>query len=190
MIVIGLAGKAGAGKDYCARIVQNLAREMGINLMIFPMALILKALLLGQHEDLTYEDVFYNKPPNVRRLLQLAGTENGRNVYGEDVWVRATSAMSSFLLSNNPFIQGIVIPDIRYTNEAQIVQASGSLLRVISDRGTLDGLAAQHLSENAMADYYKYDLDIINNLNTTQFELESQIWGFMYEQYKDYNPNG
>ncbi len=64
--------------------------------------------------------------PDVRRLLQRMGTEVGREVIGPNVWVDA-------LINRVLGMEGnIVIPDVRFPNEAEAIEKLyGKLFRVI-----------------------------------------------------------
>lgn len=96
----------------------------------------------------------------IRQLLQRFGTEVGREILGEDVWV---NAIEEELYDN------VVIPDCRYPNEAAFIQDLGSLWRV--DRpGVMP--ANSHISETAL-DYWEFD-EVIRNDGTIE-ELEEKV---------------
>lgn len=91
----------------------------------------------------------------VRRTLQRLGTEAGRQVLGEDVWVDA--AMRQAEQVDGP----VVITDCRFTNEADAVRARGGIVvRIVRD-----GLPAgdTHPSETALDDYPHFRALIGNN---------------------------
>ncbi len=57
--------------------------------------------------------------PEVRRLLQVFGTQVGRQTFGDGIWLQKAK---QYILSNPPEVH-IVIPDIRFNNEAEFIHA-------------------------------------------------------------------
>jgi len=88
--------------------------------------------------------------PEVRKLLQRLGTEAGRKFIAENVWIRTV-----FDRQTN---DNLVIPDVRFTNEAdEIKERGGVIVRIVRD-----GVEPvnNHLSEISYTDQ---DLTIPNN---------------------------
>lgn len=85
--------------------------------------------------------------PEVRRLLQATGTEAGRGVLGEDVWVEAAMrrAYAARYCRSDGRRPGIVFPDVRYPNEAAAVRDRGGRLYRIERPGV--GPVNGHSSE-------------------------------------------
>lgn len=80
-----------------------------------------------------------------RRLLQAFGTEAGRRIYGENVWVDLTAAKVDAIPGP------VVITDVRFPNEADYIEESfGVLVRV--ERPGLELSADLHPSETALDD--------------------------------------
>lgn len=77
--------------------------------------------------------------PDVRRLLQRVGDEGGRRIHGESTWVDIALRTPGARL---------VIPDVRFPNEAEVVTAAGGLLVRVERPGV--GPANGHDSENAI----------------------------------------
>jgi len=100
--------------------------------------------------------------PEVRRFLQVLGTEGGRGVLGENVWVDALT--ESLEDRTGPF----VATDVRFPNEADALADLGFLVvRIHRDTG----LASDpHPSENSMGDY-PVDLTIRNDSSIEDLEL-------------------
>jgi gamma-glutamyltranspeptidase len=89
----------------------------------------------------------------IRRLLQVLGTEVGRNVFGDDVWV-------DVLISKLEPMDKVVITDVRFPNEArELHNLAGEIWRV-----NREGVSAinEHVSESQM-DEYNFDKIIDNN---------------------------
>lgn len=158
--VIGISGKAGTGKDF---ISQNYLRPHGY--YQWSLAWHFKVWTVGKGLA-THEEVFYTKPPHVRKELQLEGTERGRMVYGDDVW--CNTAKEWFAVLHEQWgIDKFVIPDIRFPNEVDFVKSmGGSVIRIHApiraENNSLSPEARLHISETALDGYTDFDY-IINN---------------------------
>lgn len=86
----------------------------------------------------------------VRELLQRLGTDAGRKILGENVWVTATLA---------GITQPTVVTDVRFPNEADAVRARGGLVVRVLREGT--GPVNGHVSETALDDY-DFDTYLVN----------------------------
>jgi len=167
--VIGLSGAAGSGKDYVAK--EYFFKKLGFHNISLAWHFKIQCI---SHGDATYEEVFDTKPPRVRRLLQILGTEQGREVWGEDIWVNTMFAWMT-LYHKDWGINKFVIPDVRFPNELRAIQKlGGKVYRVIGDRqGNLTDEAWLHSSENSLTD----DMNIYNGFinNSQGSNLEEQI---------------
>lgn len=124
LMVVGISGKSGSGKDY---IADHAFVPLGFRK--FSMAWHMKAFAVGKGLA-TFDEVFHTKPLHVRTMLQEEGTEHGRLVYGEDVWCRTVEAWIR-LLSEAWGEHRFVIPDVRFMNEAELVyRLGGHVIRV------------------------------------------------------------
>jgi len=146
MYIVGLSGKSGHGKDYIAKIMQDLWGYYPL-----PLSLQVKIDAISKF-GATYEEVFITKPPHIRELLQKIGTDNGRDFYGKDMWINATYAFAQW--ANDVWgINKFVLPDIRFANELQFLkQTENFVIRIIADEKIrtkfgLKGPAAHHSSE-------------------------------------------
>src|ERR1019366_2559468 len=113
MKLIGITGKARAGKDTLADIIVRKYRykQRAFGDKLKEIALAINPILesAGGNEYMDWpelrlqdlvNEVGWEKAkedvPEVRRLLQVIGTEAGRNIFGEDVWV-------NLLVSDMPY---------------------------------------------------------------------------------------
>lgn len=186
--IIGLTGWAGAGKSTVASL---LAAEHGY--MVKPLAgpVIdgLRALdpiigwVAGQPVRLNAAidslgwDVTKRTYAEARRLAQRFGTEVGRQQFGADVWVDRMW----WTLQGVPDMIPVVIPDVRFPNEAQLVyDIGGFIVRV-----ERPGLARQsdHESEqyagNILPDWVLLNAGSLSDLtNETRKVAErvKQVW--------------
>ena len=168
-MIIGLSGYASAGKDSVAQI---LVEKFGYKRMAFADAIrdILYTLDPLTHSGLHVKSVvddygwdIAKQDVEIRRLLQVLGTEVGRNVFGDDVWV-------DVLISKLEPMDKVVITDVRFPNEArEIHNLAGEIWRI-----NRDGVSAvnEHISEVIM-DEYLFD-EIIDN-NGSLEDLENTI---------------
>jgi len=125
MKVIGISGKAMHGKDTCARIAQEIAASHGILLGTWALAHPLKANVFGEADGrYSFEEVWYEKPPEVRSTLQRRGTEQGRLKYGEALWTLQSQAYVRLFSENFP-IDGVIFTDVRFPNEVDFIRAGG-----------------------------------------------------------------
>jgi hypothetical protein len=124
-VIIGIAGPARSGKDTVADFLIAETNGYKYNLAD-PMRAMLKA---GFGIDLTLDYWADKKETSIpalgkspRQLMQTLGTEWGRNLIGEDTWLVLAQAQ---LLRRGA---GMIIPDIRFENEAAWVRSRGGTI--------------------------------------------------------------
>lgn len=169
-MIIGLSGYAQSGKD---TIGSFLVKEHGFVRFAFADALkevvyrlnpIVQTEInvddLGEYvsqdrvRDIvdTYGWEMAKRVSEVRRLLQVMGTEAGRQVLGENIWVDT--------VLNQVGDQDAVITDCRFPNEAQAVKDRGGfVVRVMRDG--VDAVNA-HPSETSL-DNWPFDMMFRND---------------------------
>lgn len=105
----------------------------------------------------------FNK--TIGETLQLVGTDLFRDNYDTDIWVKSFFNEELYEKLNNGKI--IVVPDVRFVNEADfILQEGGYLIRLEGDpmgvrENSLRDL--NHISETDLDDYTKFDKVIYND---------------------------
>lgn len=94
-MIISISGKAGSGKDEVGKIIQEFLPEFEIKKWATKVKEIVSLLIGCSMEDLENREfkstplpMFENKL-TPRELLQLMGTECGREIIHEDIWVTA-----------------------------------------------------------------------------------------------------
>lgn len=175
-MLVALSGYGGVGKDSVADV---LVADYGFKRYAWADTLRLAAEALNPMVDLDqnlrtvrYKDaverVGYNEAkfqyPEVRRILQRLGTEVGRNLISDSVWVDAT--LRRIRRECDPW-DDIVITDTRFNNEvAALKDPEASPLRgpVLAVRVNRPGIgpAGEHSSETDL-DNYDFDYTIDNN---------------------------
>ena len=179
-MIIGISGKMGSGKDY---FVENHLKPFIINelkktCLVLSLADMVKINLMVHH-NVEFDDLYKgNKKPEIRKLLQYEGTENGRNKYGEDIWIKYVKAWSKLYQSRGFDI--IIIPDIRFKNEYNFIkEMGGKIFRINSPERNEKRLLEEskdnnnynqiknHISETDLDDdkLVKFDYNINNNIN-------------------------
>ena len=142
MHLIGLTGPAGSGKSTVARL---LVEQYHCVPVAFADGFKVPAVAL---DGLAREQVFGPLPKNpvTRNLLQVRGTEQGRDVFGPDVWVRHVDAYLYRLAQMG--VARVVIDDVRFPNEADFVHHQAGVVWQLRGRGDpLTPENAAHRSE-------------------------------------------
>jgi hypothetical protein len=157
-MIIGLTGYAQSGKDTVAKILVN---QYGYKRVAF--ADKIRELLLevnpimynGGRLSVLVDNFGWDvakAQPEVRRLLQDLGV-GARKLFGDGFWIK--QALAPKLTHQN-----IVVTDVRFINEAEMIQhLDGQIWRI-----KRLGVAAvnDHVSESEMDDY-KVDQIFVNN---------------------------
>lgn len=167
--IIGIHGKAGSGKDYFAEHVLK-------DYFVISNADHFKLEYVGK-QIFTFEEVFDTKPPEVRKALQLKGTEEGRNVFGEDIWVNILEAQINIINRRNK-IRKFVIPDVRMDNEAIWVRDNGGIVIAIESNrvhSNMNSEAKAHSSEAGISNNL-INLIVNNNIGTSIESLKEQFY--------------
>lgn len=170
-MIVGLAGYARSGKDEAAKgLVNNLGFERRafadiLRKFAYRMNPMVGISPYGQAEYLVdvinrftwdgYKETEWGE--EIRRLLQRIGTECGRQLISDTIWIDATLGPDRII--DEP---KIVVPDVRFPNEFNEIQNRGGMLIRIHRPGV--EAVNSHVSEHALDGYANYyDADIINN---------------------------
>jgi hypothetical protein len=148
-MILGIIGYAQSGKDEIAKI---LVEEYGFTRVAF--ADKIKELLYEMNPN--YHDTLFQqavdnqgweelkKDPTVRRMLQNLGV-GARKLFGENFWVH--QAMNSMALA----WPNIVVTDVRFINEADMIRANdGEIWRIVRPGVTA---VNDHISEHELNGY-------------------------------------
>lgn len=174
--LVGIAGWARSGKDTAA---QGLV-DIGWTKAAFadPLKRALEILnpivdadtdgigmstytLVDDLDDAQGWDNAKERNPEIRRLLQTFGTEVGRNLFGEDFWVKQA------LDGAYPYT---VFSDVRFKNEADAIRAAGGIVIRVQRDGVFP--VNGHSSETDLDDY---DFDYTSSNNWTKGSLQHDI---------------
>lgn len=160
MRLIGIAGQARSGKDTAAKYLLN---KLGGNWSIASFADPMKAMLNAI--DVDTSDEAKDLPSNqygvsTRYMLQTLGTEWGRDGIGSNFWIDV------FARSNAG--QCVIVPDVRFENEADLIRKHGFLIHM-EGRGGIEG---GHISEQSLP---VKDGDIVITNNGSLSELYAKL---------------
>lgn len=172
--ILGITGKMFSGKDTVAEFLHFAFRNSRITSFAYPMKQMMIDYFGFTHDDLytiegknSYND-FWGMTN--RDALQKIGTECFRNNFHTDTWLKTMEVN----IINNP-TKLIIIPDVRFPNEAELVHAlDGSILKIVRDDVVRDPKQMTHASET-MIDQISYDMLLINNKDKASL-FETTLW--------------
>lgn len=123
--IIAFTGLAQSGKTTAANAFQTLGYDKAS--FADPLKAMVRCLTSCTDKEA--------RPPELcgktlREVYQTLGTDWGRNMVGGDIWIRAGRARLETLLGDveSDIIRGIVIDDIRFDNEAELVRNMGGVV--------------------------------------------------------------
>jgi hypothetical protein len=145
--IIGLAGPAGCGKTFVASLVPDAA----VIQLADPIYAALSAIL-GIQDTVLRQRATKERPidwlgKSPRQLLQTLGTDWGRTLVAEDIWLRIARRRIEELAASG--VSTVVIADVRFDNEARMVQEMGGEVWGV-DRGPTAGVSP-HVSESGLS---------------------------------------
>jgi len=192
-MLIGLSGKMGTGKNYIAEKVLPLVLSKFIhNAQYYYMAFgdQIKVELGCRRPELTYDMLFEKKTRDVRQLLQQYGTENGRGVYGENIWINSLNMWMEIHKSRTSNTNNIfVVTDVRFKNEADWIEANnGILLRINAPSRNHERIQQEesheiqnHISETDL-DNYKFKYIVTNDKDDDPHKQITNIMCSIYQR--------
>ncbi len=169
--LIGITGHAQNGKTTCAeRLI-----EMGWHRV--PFASILKEMLgvmcvphanlYGSEKEEALE-MLCGK--SARYAMQTLGTELGRTLIGQEIWVNSWKARVGPMLQTGTMV---VVDDVRFPNEVEVIQDMGGfIIRVIRSDSSHD----VHESE-VQIDSLEYDHTITNFKGVEELRQKISCFG-------------
>jgi hypothetical protein len=181
--IIGFGYQIGSGKDTAADVLCN---EFGYVKMRFADALkeAVSVVFGWPREKLddrkfkAKEDAFWGVTP--RTILQRVGTEAMRQQIRDDVWIKALELRIKNFIRMGRVLPWIVVPDVRFVNEAEAVKSWGGIVVRIQrpDNPFVhpDDAAIKHASETELDDYRCWDHTLINDGTLVEFITDVRAW--------------
>lgn len=175
-MLIGLHGKKRSGKDTAADYLvktygfEKIAFADGVRECLYALNPIVDCYQGARRyrdviDKFGYEhskDVF----PDIRRLLQRMGTEVGRELIDDDLWVNLLFAK----LNNQT---NYIVSDVRFENEAKrILEYNGVVIHIQRDTGYVD----PHISEQTLPEsLITQQIENNNTIEELHLELSSVV---------------
>ena len=180
----GFSGKMGTGKNY---IAEKLFKAMlpPKNTLVVALADHFKIECCAK-DKVDYNKVFGLKDDKTRNLLQKRGTEEGRNVYGANIWI---DILETWIKRHNETgIERVIVTDLRFPNEVEWFKKLGgytfrveaperNMYRLKQETGDNSDRLFQiqnHQSETALDNYTNFDY-FINNDYKNQRDIANKI---------------
>jgi len=164
-MIIGLSGYAQSGKDTVAEL---LCLNYGFKRISFALPMrdaiyTLNPIVEGGNRVADLVDEYgwdvAKANPEVRRLLQVFGTEVGRNLFGENFWIdQAFKRAEEY--------ERVVFSDVRFPNEARAIQQRGGDLWRINrhNHQPVNGHTSEHAMDNFMFKHVIYNDRTLDDL--------------------------
>ena len=167
-IRLGFGYKARSGKDTAA---EYLKKQYGGE--IFKFAEPIYEIMKAAHKIAGIESYKDTK------LLTWLGTDWGRSI-DENIWINSClkkirhAEQQGCYLSCEPFIDNYYVTDVRFVNEAEALKNKNFYLIKINRTTSFQEERLQHISENSLNDYSKWDFEIDNNKDLESFYQQLQ----------------
>jgi len=158
-MLVGICGKAGAGKD---TIGDHLVKNYGFKKISLagPIKRLVQDIFVLTDEELN-DRILREQPMDdwegwsVRRLLQFIGTEMFRKLLMEDIWVRSLWKRVCSDKENN-----YVVTDVRFPNELEYLKNGGGE-NFLSIKVVRDGCDGSVGIEGHESEEYDLETDIV-----------------------------
>jgi hypothetical protein len=185
---LGVSGRIGVGKNYITEhyIVPKIINKFSNNKIqvvpyFFSFGSQVKVEMFSRDSSnvLNYHNLFIQKTNETRTMIQEYSTENGRNVYRQDMWIRAVNLWAILQNINleiiNKYLDRKIVPlfvieDVRFTNEYEYIRRLDGILvyieapernmKRLSDEST--ATSTTHISENGLG-HLDFDLRLNND---------------------------
>jgi hypothetical protein len=153
-MIIGLCGLAGSGKDTVSAILSRHHRFAAIS-FAGPIYGAVSGITGLTPQELKDRDIKEEPIPwlgkSPRELLQTLGTEWGREMVCDDIWIKIAMRRASQYERSS---WHVVITDVRFQNEAEAIRyAGGRVWQVQRTAAGLHGPTGQHSSEAGIPDH-------------------------------------
>jgi len=164
--LIGLTGYAGCGKTTARDAlmingwhnVKMAGALKGMARILFECAgLDADRCIEGDLKETQLTELMGKSP---RHVMQTLGTEWGRGCIDPALWVNLAKSQCERLMSKGC---DVVVDDIRFDNEAEMIRSLGGKICAIKGRG---GIGGSHSSENIVS----HDFELLNDKTIDNFK--------------------
>jgi phosphomevalonate kinase len=131
MKIIGLSGKMGCGKNYIAEKILYPYFKNSLNILIIGFGDLMKNELYARDLTISYDQLYDHKTFETRQKLQQYGTENGRDKYHQDIWIRGLDIQIETFKRRSGENSLVIICDVRFINEYHYIkEKGGKIIRI------------------------------------------------------------
>lgn len=171
MTIIGLVGKMQSGKTTVAGMILNKLTDKPAAKISF--ANHLKEMILNA--GLCTADELWGKKTDFSRLmLQKIGTEIIRKQVDPNFWIKKMIEEINMWKESNPDNLTIVIDDVRFINEAEMIKMfNGIVIHIMRPTNQEDKEENKHLSETEQ-DLILSDFEIINDGSLDELQQKTE----------------
>ena len=149
-MIIGVSGKLGVGKNYITenyiipKLINkfsNKKRQLVPYFFSFGSQVKVEMYSRDNTNFLNYHNLLVEKTSETRSMIQEYATENGRDVYRDDMWIRAVNMWTILQKLNIDIVNKhldkkilpiFVIEDVRFLNEYNYIKRLDGILVYIS----------------------------------------------------------
>lgn len=179
--LLGFGGLRRSGKDASSdHLVETQGFvKLGMSDVLARCLYVLNPLIPLHGQHIRYADIVdmvgyveAKKIPEVRQLLQRLGTDVGRDILGEDIWV---SALEKTIKEHRAAGTPVALTGVRFSNELEMIRRAGGTTVYIhrpSEASTDAESIATHKSEKGLRPE-DFDHQIINDGSLS--ELYAQV---------------
>jgi hypothetical protein len=176
-LVIGLSGKIGSGKDYCANMMMNILSS-DCHVAIHAFADYLKIMCHIEY-DIPYERLFRTKDTESRTALQRVGTQ--ARIDDPKVFIRALDCQ--LRLAKDRKVEVVLIPDVRMMNELEyILSIGGRVIRIDAVNRNLDKIQ-QEVSHLPLVERESASARISSHVSETNLDHETRFYRHINNDY-------
>lgn len=160
----------GSGKDYITTnyiipYIENILKEKILQLCFADQ---IKINVMAKN-NIKYHDLYVEKNENTRKLLQIEGTENGRNALSKNIWI---DYLKNWIeVFQNRGNKNFIITDVRFKNEYEFIKNNG---------GIIIKIVAPNRNHQRLLNESKGDVNIYNTLKNHSSECDLDDLPDMY----------
>lgn len=196
IFVLGITGRARAGKDTLAQFVEKHLELLGMawnNIYRISLASPIKEMaydlivpFVDDGDDCIYggskEEVIPELGKSPREIMQSLGTDWGREFFGDDIWIKHLVASAKVAFEGEEGrLCVLIVPDVRFDNEARMCDMVVRVVRASAPD------VAEHVSEAGVDDSLVYEIidnsGSENDLDLTAKRLTNRILFNAEEKY-------
>lgn len=161
MVLIGISGKIGVGKDYVtSNVVIPILKDSTYLQLAFADQIKINVM---SKMNVSYEDVYYKKTQESRQLLQQEGSICRND--DPDIWIKYFKNWANVHMKRG--VQHILISDCRYKNEFDYIKKNGGIvIKVVAPDRNNDRLIQEASSSGV------FDDENFNKIKSHQSECD------------------